>query len=92
MTSGGAPLLTIENLRVEFPTDDGPLHAVDGLSVDVHEHEVLGLVGESGSGKTVAALAILGLLPTRAQRRRLGPLAGPRAARAQRTRPRADPR
>jgi oligopeptide/dipeptide ABC transporter ATP-binding protein len=67
VTSGGAPLLTIENLRVEFPTDDGPLHALDGLSVDVHEHEVLGLVGESGSGKTVAALAILGLLPTRAR-------------------------
>ena len=67
MSGGGAPLLAIEDLRVEFPTDDGPLHALDGLSVEVHEHEVLGLVGESGSGKTVAALAILGLLPKRAQ-------------------------
>jgi oligopeptide/dipeptide ABC transporter ATP-binding protein len=67
VSGGGAPLLTIEDLHVDFPTDDGPLHAVDGLSVDIHDNEVLGIVGESGSGKTVAALAILGLLPKRAR-------------------------
>jgi len=61
------PLLAVEHLSVDFPTDDGVLHAVDDLSFEVGEHEVLGVVGESGSGKTVTALAILGLLPTRAQ-------------------------
>ena len=62
-----APLLAVEHLTVEFPTDDGVLHAVDDLTFEVGEHEVLGVVGESGSGKTVTALALLGLLPTRAQ-------------------------
>jgi len=67
MTGPAPPLLAVEDLRVEFPTDDGPLVAVDGLTVDVADHEVLGLVGESGAGKTVAALAVLGLLPRRAR-------------------------
>ncbi|HEY6318855.1 MAG TPA: ABC transporter ATP-binding protein [Acidimicrobiia bacterium] len=62
-----AALLHVEHLAVEFPTDDGPLHAVDDLGFDVAEHEVVGLVGESGSGKTVTALALLGLLPGRAR-------------------------
>ncbi len=66
MTSPGAPLLEIDGLSVEFPTDDGPLHAVEDLHLTVGDHEVLGVVGESGSGKTVTALAILGLLPKRA--------------------------
>ena len=54
------PLLHVEHLAVEFPTDDGPLHAVDDLGFDVADHEVVGLVGESGSGKTVTTLAPLG--------------------------------
>jgi oligopeptide/dipeptide ABC transporter ATP-binding protein len=62
-----APLLAVEHLRVEFPTDDGPLHAVDDVSFEVHDREVVGLVGESGSGKTVSALAVLGLLPRQAR-------------------------
>jgi oligopeptide/dipeptide ABC transporter ATP-binding protein len=66
MTTADAPLLEIDGLSVEFPTDDGPLHAVEDLTLTVHEHEVLGVVGESGSGKTVTALAVLGLLPKRA--------------------------
>ena len=61
-----SPLLEIDGLSVEFATDDGPLHAVDDLSLTVGDHEVVGVVGESGSGKTVTALAILGLLPKRA--------------------------
>jgi peptide/nickel transport system ATP-binding protein len=61
------PLLRVEHLTVDFPTDDGPLHAVDDLSFELADHEVLGVVGESGSGKTTAALALLGLLPSRAQ-------------------------
>ncbi|MBM3672578.1 MAG: ABC transporter ATP-binding protein [Actinobacteria bacterium] len=58
-----APLLEVDDLRVEFTTDDGIVTAVDGISFTVEDHEVLGVVGESGSGKTVTALAILGLLP-----------------------------
>ena len=61
------PLLAVERLSVDFPTDDGPLHAVDGVTFQIDEHEVVGMVGESGSGKTVTALALLGLLPRRAQ-------------------------
>jgi oligopeptide/dipeptide ABC transporter ATP-binding protein len=57
------PLLEVEDLRVEFHTEEGELIAVDGISFRVEENEVLGVVGESGSGKTVTALAILGLLP-----------------------------
>ena len=65
-TGDAGPLLEIDGLSVEFATDDGPLHAVDDLTLTVGDHEVVGVVGESGSGKTVTALAILGLLPKRA--------------------------
>jgi oligopeptide/dipeptide ABC transporter ATP-binding protein len=62
-----APLLAVDGLTVEFPTADGPLHAVSDLTFTLDAHEVLGVVGESGCGKTVTALAVLGLLPSRAQ-------------------------
>jgi dipeptide transport system ATP-binding protein len=56
-------LLEIENLVVEFATATGPFRAVDGVSLHVHQREVLAIVGESGSGKSVSMLAVMGLLP-----------------------------
>jgi peptide/nickel transport system ATP-binding protein len=55
------PLLRVEDLRVEFPTEDGVVHAVDGITYQVHKGRTLGIVGESGSGKTVSSLTTLGL-------------------------------
>jgi peptide/nickel transport system ATP-binding protein len=55
------PLLRVEELKVEFPSEDGIVHAVDGITYQVHPGKTLGIVGESGSGKTVSSLTTLGL-------------------------------
>ncbi|MFB9893170.1 ABC transporter ATP-binding protein [Planobispora takensis] len=60
-------ILRVENLTVEFPTEDGVVHAVRGVSYGLREREVLGIVGESGSGKSVSSLAVMGLLPKNAR-------------------------
>jgi peptide/nickel transport system ATP-binding protein len=59
------PLLSVEDLRVAFRTDDGVVHAVDGISYVVEAGKTLGIVGESGSGKTVSSLTALGLTRSR---------------------------
>jgi peptide/nickel transport system ATP-binding protein len=65
MNAPGDPLLCVEDLHVDLPTENGVVHAVDGVSFEVARGQTLGIVGESGSGKTVCALTLLGL--TRAQ-------------------------
>jgi peptide/nickel transport system ATP-binding protein len=61
----GGPLLSVEDLRVSFHTDDGIVHAVDGISYTLQAGKTLGIVGESGSGKTVSSLTTLGLTRSR---------------------------
>ncbi len=56
-------LLQIRDLRVKYTTDDAVVYAVNGLDLDVHPGETLGLVGETGAGKTTTALSIMKLLP-----------------------------
>jgi dipeptide transport system ATP-binding protein len=56
------PLLEIEDLHVDFPTQGSVLHAVEGVSLALEQGEVLGIVGESGSGKSVAMMALMGLI------------------------------
>jgi peptide/nickel transport system ATP-binding protein len=55
------PLLRVEDLRVQFTTEDGIVHAVDGITYQVSQGRTLGIVGESGSGKTVSSLTTIGL-------------------------------
>jgi len=59
--SAAEALLRVEDLHVEFPSEDGVVHAVDGITYQVHAGRTLGIVGESGSGKTVSSLTTLGL-------------------------------
>jgi peptide/nickel transport system ATP-binding protein len=54
-------MLEVKDLRIHFPTDDGLVKAVDGLSFTLDRGKTLGIVGESGSGKSVTSLGIMGL-------------------------------
>jgi peptide/nickel transport system ATP-binding protein len=53
--------LEVKDLKISFPTEDGVVHSVDGLSFQLERGKTLGIVGESGSGKSVTSLGVLGL-------------------------------
>jgi peptide/nickel transport system ATP-binding protein len=57
-------LLKVENLKTQFMTERGLVKAVDDVSYDIHEGEIIGLVGESGCGKSVSQLSLMQLIPT----------------------------
>ena len=56
------PVLSVRNLKVEFPTRRGTLTALDDVSFDIMPGEVLGMVGESGAGKSMTSAAVVGLI------------------------------
>jgi len=56
------PLLEVKNLKTHFFTEDGVVHAVDGVDFKVYPGEILGMVGESGCGKSVTALSVMRLV------------------------------
>lgn len=62
MALSSQPILSIKNLKTYFFTYKGVVHAVDGVSIDINEGEVVGLVGETGCGKSCTALSILRLI------------------------------
>ena len=60
---GAEPVLSVTDLTTRFVTQDGLVHAVNGVSFDLADGEVLGVVGESGSGKSVSMMSLLRLIP-----------------------------
>src|SRR5206468_12427625 len=60
-TKAPAAFLSVRDLQIHFPTDDGLVKAVDGISFDLERGKTLGIVGESVSGKSVTSLGLMGL-------------------------------
>src|SRR2546428_13119892 len=67
MVAGSVPLLSVEDLSVEFRTRDGVVRALERVGFSIGRGETVGIVGESGSGKSVTAFTVLGLLPPAAR-------------------------
>ena len=63
-TNNASVVLEINNLKVEYRTDDGTVFALNGLDLRIEKGKSLGLVGETGAGKTTASLSILRLVPS----------------------------
>lgn len=68
MSVASEPILSVQDLHTTIDTENGVVRAVDGVSFDLYENEILGIVGESGCGKSMTALTILGLIPPRTSR------------------------
>ncbi|WP_121823564.1 ABC transporter ATP-binding protein [Halostella salina] len=62
VTQNEDALLSVRGLEARFDTDEGPVRAVDGVSLEIEEGEILGIVGESGCGKSATSLSIMQLL------------------------------
>ncbi|MEP3441715.1 MAG: ABC transporter ATP-binding protein [Sulfitobacter sp.] len=60
--TSSSPILSVQDMTIEFGTGDYAVRAVDGLSFDLQANKTLAIVGESGSGKSISSLALLGLL------------------------------
>ncbi len=56
-------VLEVKDLKTQFDTQDGMVHAVNGVSFELRRGEFLGVVGESGSGKSVTMMSLLRLIP-----------------------------
>ncbi|QLD12171.1 ABC transporter ATP-binding protein [Microbacterium oleivorans] len=63
MADSSTPLLRVRDMAVDFRTLEGPVHAVEGVDIEISAGETVAIVGESGSGKSTTAMAVIGLLP-----------------------------